>query len=115
MTGTGINYRAIFGGALAFALVLAWGMAASASSRTREELEKEYRSASMRAVARDAFPVLFNPPMGGVAEGDKFIQPNEWVIGISMGGEAKAYPVAVMGFHELINDTLGGQPITVCW
>ena len=29
--------------------------------------------------------------------------------------QAKAYPVDVMGFHELINDVVGGTPITVCW
>ena len=115
MHGPAIYYRAIFCSALSFALLAAGGFAAAASGGTKEELEKEYRSASMRAVARDAFPVLFNPPMGDVAEGDKFIRPNEWVIGISVGGEAKAYPVAVMGFHELINDTVAGQPITVCW
>ena len=88
---------------------------AHAASPTPAEIEKEYKSASMRAVARDAFPVLFNPPMGSVADGNKIIQPNEWVIGVEMNGEAKAYPVAVMGFHELINDNVGGHPITVCW
>ena len=88
---------------------------AHAASPTPAEIEKEYNSASMRAVARDAFPVLFNPPMGTVADGNKIIQPNEWVIGIEMNGKARAYPVAVMGFHELINDTVGSHPITVCW
>ena len=88
---------------------------AHADPPTPAEIEKQYKSASMRAVARDAFPVLFDPPMGTVADGDKIVRPNEWIIGIEVNGEAKAYPVAVMGFHELINDTVGGHPITVCW
>ena len=29
-----------------------------------------------------------------------------------MGGDARAYPVEVMGVHELGNDTVGGRPIT---
>ncbi|MBI1914087.1 MAG: DUF3179 domain-containing protein [Planctomycetes bacterium] len=29
--------------------------------------------------------------------------------------QAKAYPVAVMGVHELGNDTCGGEPIAVSW
>jgi Protein of unknown function (DUF3179) len=107
-------YRRI-GCALALAVGLAWTVAAHASGRAGDELEKEYRSASIRAVARDAFPVLFNPPMGTVADGDKVIRPNEWVIGITINGQTKAYPVAVMGYHELINDHVGGHPITVCW
>lgn len=69
----------------------------------------------MQAVPRDAFPVLVNPPMGSTADGDKFLQANEWVIGVAANGEAKAFPITVMGIHELINDTIGGQPITVCW
>jgi hypothetical protein len=99
----------------ALILVLAWSVASHAAPRSKQELEKEYFSASMRAVGKDAFPVLLNPSMGTVADGDKIIQANEWVIGIALNGEAKAYPIAVMGFHELINDSVGGHPITVCW
>ncbi len=90
-------------------------VAAQVGTRFRQELEKEYNSASMRAVAKDAFPVLFNPPLGTVSHGYKIIRPNEWVIGIAMKGEARAYPIAVMGFHELINDSVAGHPITVTW
>ena len=37
------------------------------------------------------------------------------VIGITHAGEAKAYPVVIMGIHELGNDTIGGIPIAVSW
>jgi hypothetical protein len=53
--------------------------------------------------------------MGTVADGDRFLRPSEWVTGIALNGQAKAYPITVMGFHELINDTVGGVPIAVCW
>ena len=82
---------------------------------SKQELEEEYFSSSFRAAPRDAFPVLFDPPMGNVEDGDRVLEPNEWIIGIALKGEAKAYPVDVMGFHELINDVVGGMPITVCW
>lgn len=99
----------------ALALLTASPLTAQAQSRSKADLEKEYRAGSYRAVGRDAFPVLFNPAMGTVEEGDRFIRPNDWVIGIALDGEAKAYPVTVMGFHELINDVVAGNPITVCW
>ena len=99
--------------ALAGAFALGGANAALASST--QELEKEYNGHSMRAVPRDAFPVLTNPAMSGAAEGDKFFRPNEWVIGVELNGAARAYPVTVMGIHELINDTVAGHPITVCW
>lgn len=101
---------------LIFTFGIAMACATAASSATkREGLEKEYASNSMRAVPRDAFPVLNDPTMGTIAEGDKFLRPNEWVIGVTIGGDSRAYPITVMGFHELINDTVGDRPITVCW
>ena len=109
------GHHGIRGSALAVGVLLAGALSAEAGAAGRATLEEEYHSGSVRAVARDAFPVLFNPSMGTVADGDKIIRPHEWVIGIAITGAAKAYPVAVMGFHELINDHLGGQPITVCW
>ncbi len=108
-------YHRIAGVILGLAVAVTWSLVAYAETRSEEELEKEYRAASFRAVARDAFPVLFNPFMGTVADGDRFLRPGDWVIGIALNGQAKAYPITVMGFHELINDTVGGAPIDVCW
>lgn len=37
------------------------------------------------------------------------------VIGVSADGEAKAYPVSVLGRHEMVNDFIAGDPILVTW
>lgn len=37
------------------------------------------------------------------------------VIGYVQGGEARAYPVALLDHHELVNDRIGGKPVTVGW
>jgi hypothetical protein len=37
------------------------------------------------------------------------------VIGIARGREAKAYPISIMGVHELGNDTIDRVPIAVSW
>jgi len=105
----------IFSAVFGLLPIMVNGAVAKNEQPSKEELEKEYYSNSFRAAPRDAFPVLFNPPMGNVKDGDGILQPNEWVIGIALKDEAKAYPVDVMGFHELINDVVGGTPITVCW
>ena len=70
-----------------------------------------------QAGPRDAFPVFDNPEMLTVAEAEaeKMIFPRDPVIGIRHGKEAKAYPIVVMGVHELGNDTIGGIPIAVTW
>ena len=36
-------------------------------------------------------------------------------MGIVIGGEAKAYPVSVLRFREMVDDELAGWPILVTW
>ena len=43
------------------------------------------------------------------------LHPDEVVVGVHVNGEARAYPVRIMNYHEVINDTLGGKPIVVAW
>jgi len=74
---------------------------------------KEFERNSMRAAPRDAFPVLDDPKMTTAA--DAKLEDDEFVIGVVVGDEAKAYSVRVMGRHELVNDSCGGDPIAVSW
>ncbi len=37
------------------------------------------------------------------------------VIGYVVNGEARAYPAALLDHHELVNDRIGGKPVTVGW
>ena len=76
--------------------------------------EADFNRSARRAVKRDAFPVFNNPKMVP-ANKAKNIGDRDRVIGVTVGNESKAYPVAVMGSHELGNDTCGGMPIAVSW
>lgn len=71
----------------------------------------------IQTVERDAFPVLDNPEFLSAAEAEelKMVTAADPVIGIAIGGEAKAYPIDIMGVHELGNDTIGGIPIAITW
>ncbi len=42
-------------------------------------------------------------------------EASEPVIGVALGGEARAYPQRVLDWHELVNDTLGGVPISLAY
>ena len=66
---------------------------------------------------KDAFPVFDNPTMVPTAEAEarRLVFDRDMVIGIARGREAKAYPITIMGVHELGNDTIDGIPITVTW
>jgi len=48
---------------------------------------------------------------------DATLRDDDLVIGIVAGGEARAYPVNLMWepVNEVLNDTLGGRPITATW
>lgn len=39
----------------------------------------------------------------------------ELVIGLTIAEESRAYPVALLSLHEVVNDTVGGQPVLVTW
>jgi len=68
-------------------------------------------------VPRDAFPVFDNPTMLPAAEAEAkgVVNDRDMVIGVARGREAKAYPITIMGVHELGNDTIAGLPIAVTW
>jgi len=99
-------------------LLLATTAAAGAPARDPRspgELRRLYEQHSVRLALRDTFRVLHRPEMVPAGEARDALRPREWVIGVARGGEAKAYPVSVMGMHELVNDAIAGHPIAVCW
>ncbi len=49
------------------------------------------------------------------AERGKYLVSEDRVIGVKVGGVARAYPVRVLDWHEVVNDTIGGVPVAICW
>jgi len=66
-----------------------------------------------RLIAQDGIRPIYEPEF--VAAADAPLEDDELVIGIALGGEAKAYPITVLRFREMVNDELGGLPILVTW
>jgi hypothetical protein len=62
---------------------------------------------------RDGIPALVNPPK--IRAGEATLGAEEWVVGVAIGEEAVAYPIAILEWHELVNDTVGGMPILVSY
>jgi len=44
-----------------------------------------------------------------------FLADNEPVLALEIGGDARAYPVQIMTWHEIVNDTVGGVPVSVSY
>lgn len=62
---------------------------------------------------KDGIPSIDNPQFDS-AETTPF-EADETVIGGGVNGEAKAYPYGIMNWHEIVNDAIGGEPITVTY
>jgi hypothetical protein len=43
------------------------------------------------------------------------IAPQDLVLGVSLGGEAKAYPIEVIGYHHQVRDTVGSIPVMITY
>jgi hypothetical protein len=66
-------------------------------------------------VGRDGIPALTTPEVVSAQEGDSFLLPPDMILGVVVNGEARAYPHGILWWHEIINDVLGGKPITVSY
>jgi len=64
---------------------------------------------------RDGIPALNNPRAVSAREGDEFMPPGALVVGVSIDGEARAYPHNILWWHEIVNDVLGSRPIVVSY
>lgn len=71
----------------------------------------------------DALPPLYEPKAITLAElagletigRGKYLVPPDKVIGVVVNGAARAYPLRVLVWHEVVNDTVGGVPIVVTY
>lgn len=43
------------------------------------------------------------------------VDSNRLVLGVSINGESKAYPIQFLGYHHHIQDTVGGKPVMVTY
>lgn len=66
-------------------------------------------------VARDRIPAIDRPQTISIAEAAEELEPTEPVVGLVINGEARAYPLRVLIWHEIANDELGGVPVAVTY
>ena len=64
---------------------------------------------------RDGIPALDSPKFVSADQARKFLSDKDRVLGVSLAGEAKAYPIRILNWHEIVNDQINGHPITVTW
>jgi hypothetical protein len=62
---------------------------------------------------KDGIPAIDNPQTISVSEADEWLEPVEPIVLVRVGGEARAYPIQILMWHEIVNDTLGDKPLLV--
>ena len=63
---------------------------------------------------KDGIPSIDAPKFVPVGEADD-LGPTEPVIGLVVNGDARAYPLGILIWHEIVNDTVGGVPVVVTY
>ncbi|MDP1804103.1 MAG: DUF3179 domain-containing (seleno)protein, partial [Acidimicrobiales bacterium] len=62
----------------------------------------------------DGIPAIDAPRFQAVAAVD-WLRDREPVLALEIDGDARAYPIQVMTWHEIVNDTVGQVPVTVTY
>ncbi len=62
---------------------------------------------------RDGIPSIDTPIFESIADADKWLTANEPVIALRIGDTARAYPLQILIFHEIVNDVIEDKPVVV--
>ncbi|MBX9698199.1 MAG: DUF3179 domain-containing protein [Acetobacteraceae bacterium] len=65
-------------------------------------------------VGVDSIPALDNPPFAP-AGAPPWTRPDDLVFGIEINGDARAYPLRILDWHEMFNDVIGGVPVALAY
>ena len=66
-------------------------------------------------IPRDAIPAIDEPRFLGLDEASEWLAPEAPVIAFERNGEARAYPLEILTWHEIVNDVVGGEPVIVTY
>jgi hypothetical protein len=110
-----------YGRLSAFALWLALGTALAQSAADLREWPRT--DFSRRAVdlaeiesggpPKDGIPAIERPRFVGARAARAWLRPEEPVIVLRIAREARAYPLQILMFHEIVNDEIAGRPVAV--
>jgi len=64
---------------------------------------------------KDGIPSIDDPKFVSVSEADQWIRDNELVLAVNYRGVKRVYPLQILVWHEIVNDTIAGDPILVTY
>ena len=86
-----------------------WG---STNFRIRSVPLREFRGGGP---GKDDIPPIDSPKFETVDQVDRWLDGREAVQVVEIKGDARAYPQQILIWHEVVNDNVGGEPVTVTY
>ena len=66
-------------------------------------------------LGKDGISAILDPQFVSGAEAAEQMLDSERVLGVSINGDHRAYPLNQLSRHEIVNDEVGGVPVAVTW
>ena len=66
-------------------------------------------------IPRDAIPAIDEPRFLGVVAASEWLSAEAPVVAFERNGDARAYPLEILTWHEIVNDVVGGEPVIVTY
>ncbi|MEM6356702.1 MAG: DUF3179 domain-containing (seleno)protein [Pseudomonadota bacterium] len=79
-----------------------------------ERARIRFEEVTWGGVRKDGIPSLDNPTLIGAGEAT-YLRDSDPVFGVSINGDVRAYPLRIMGWHEMFNEVIGGVPVALAY
>lgn len=80
----------------------------------RDNMKIRLEEITWGGVKVDGIPSLDDPKLISANKADYLID-DDLVFGVSINGDTRAYPLRIMGWHEMFNETIGGVPVALAY
>ncbi len=80
----------------------------------RDKMKIRLEEIAWGGVRKDGIPSLDNPTLISVSRAD-YLKDDDLVFGVSINGDERAYPLRIMGWHEMFNEVIGGVPVALAY
>ncbi|MDX2040162.1 MAG: DUF3179 domain-containing protein [Acidobacteriota bacterium] len=108
----------ILGFALSLGIPNSEAIATSSQNQSGWSTNQKKRSIDLSeimsgGVGKDGIPAINEPRFETLDEAKRWLNKQEPVIALAVGGEARAYPLQILIWHEIVNDIVGKTPVAV--
>ncbi|MDA7963127.1 DUF3179 domain-containing protein [Ruegeria sp.] len=80
----------------------------------RDKMKIRLEEITWGGVVKDGIPSLDHPTLIS-ARSANYLKDDDLVFGVAINGDVRAYPLRIMGWHEMFNEVIGGVPVALAY